>query len=60
MIHADERLRRPATPGPQRQGDETGPKRPDVERPQKPDELMRRLKQIDPDRAKKYRQRSGQ
>ncbi|MER3496664.1 MAG: ubiquitin-like protein UBact, partial [Armatimonadota bacterium] len=34
--------------------------RPAVDRPSGPDELLRRMKRVDPDQAKKYRQRSGQ
>ncbi len=49
----------PAEPG-KRSGDESGPTRPDVQRPDGGNELLRRMKKIDPDQAKKYRQRSGQ
>ncbi len=58
---ASERLAppRPADPAPRR-SDEGGPAAPDVERPAAPDDLMRRLKKVDPDQAKKYRQRSGE
>ncbi|MCX6341359.1 MAG: ubiquitin-like protein UBact [Fimbriimonadales bacterium] len=41
-------------------GDDTGPKTPEVDRPEGGNELLRRLKRVDPDQAKKYRQRSGQ
>jgi hypothetical protein len=50
---------RPAEPEPRR-SDEGGPVAPDVERPAAPDDLMRRLKKVDPKQAEKYRQRSGQ
>ncbi|MCG9894682.1 MAG: ubiquitin-like protein UBact [Fimbriimonadaceae bacterium] len=60
MIHAD-RLTRPMDPEPERKsGDESGPNRPDVRRPEAPNELLRRMKKVDPDQAKRYRQRSGE
>lgn len=39
--------------------DTDGPKRPEVERPDK-NELLKRMRRVDPDLAKKYRQRSGE
>jgi hypothetical protein len=41
-------------------GDDSGPKAPDVNKPDGGNELTRRLKNIDPNLADKYRQRSGQ
>jgi hypothetical protein len=56
-----DRLTRPFTREPEpRSGDESGPTRPNVQRPDGGNELLRRMKKIDPDQAKKYRQRSGQ
>ncbi|OWU65995.1 MAG: ubiquitin-like protein UBact [Armatimonadetes bacterium Cent15-Ar3] len=49
----------PATPE-RKLGDDSGPKAPDVTKPEGGNELLRRLKKVDPDQAKKYRQRSGQ
>jgi hypothetical protein len=40
-------------------GDGGGPGKPDVKRPDTSD-LLKRMKRIDPDTAKRYRQRSGQ
>lgn len=61
MITADERLQRPLTREPEpKGGDERGPTVPDVQKPGEPNELMKRLKRVDPDQAKKYRQRSGE
>lgn len=60
-IAPDERLtRRPeiTEPGPKQQ--ERGPTRPDIGKPDGGNELLKRMKKIDPDRAKKYRQRSGE
>jgi len=56
-----DRLTRPLTrePGP-KLGDEGGPKGPGVRKPEGGNELLRRMKKVDPDQAKKYRQRSGQ
>lgn len=56
-----DRLTRPLTREPERKlGDDGGPKGPDVKRPGGPNELMKRMKKVDPDQAKRYRQRSGQ
>ncbi|NUQ69490.1 MAG: ubiquitin-like protein UBact [Chthonomonadales bacterium] len=58
IIHIEDRLRRPAPTGPERKPD-TGPSKPDVQRPTS-DELLRRMKKVDPESARRYRQRSGQ
>jgi hypothetical protein len=56
-----DRLTRPMEREPDRRmGDDGGPKSPDVTRPEGGNELLRRMKKIDPDQAKRYRQRSGQ
>jgi len=61
MIHADDRRTRPAIPGPLRKGDDQpGPARPDVKKPGGDNELLKRMRKVDPDQARKYRQRSGQ
>lgn len=39
---------------------EPGPKGPDIRKPSGENELLKRMKRVDPDQAKKYRQRSGQ
>ncbi len=59
-IGAQERTRRevPREPTP-REGDEEGPRRPNV-RPRDPSELLRRMRRVDPDQARRYRQRSGE
>lgn len=57
----DERTTRRSEPEPTRKfGDDSGPSRPDVKKPTAPNELLKRMRRVDPDRAKKYRQRSGQ
>ncbi len=57
----DERATRPVTPGDptRRDGDDTGPSKPDVQRPDRSD-LLKRMKRVDPEQARRYRQRSGQ
>lgn len=51
----------PGMPEPERKlGDESGPSKPDLKKPALPNELLRRMKNVDPDQAKKYRQRSGE
>lgn len=61
IVNADDRLTRPITREPERKlGDDGGPSKPDVRRPEGGNELLKRLKRVDPDQAKKYRQRSGQ
>ncbi len=57
----DERATRPTGPADplRKDGDESGPTRPDVERPDRSD-LLKRMKRVDPDQARKYRQRSGE
>lgn len=60
MIRVEERRTIPMTPEPARKlGDDSGPSAPKVERPNT-NELLKRMRNVDPDRAKKYRQRSGQ
>ena len=55
-----DRLPRPASPGTKRLGEDGGPSAPDIKRPGGGNELLKRMKKVDPDQAKKYRQRSGQ
>ena len=61
FTRADDRLTRPLTREPERKlGDDSGPSKPDVRRPEGENELTKRQRKVDPDQAKKYRQRSGQ
>ena len=39
--------------------DELGPRRPKVDRPNT-DDLLRRMRKVDPNQARRYRQRTGQ
>ena len=57
-----ERKERPADPfsRPTGPGDqETGPKRPETDSPSR-DNLMKRMRKVDPKQAEKYRQRTGE
>ena len=40
--------------------DESGPNRPTIDRPSGDNELLKRLRKVDPNKAERYRQRSGQ
>jgi hypothetical protein len=56
-----DRLTRPLTREPDKKmGDDSGPNTPTIRKPEGGNELLRRMKKVDPDQAKKYRQRSGQ
>ena len=61
QITGDERLQRPAprdtNPGPG--ADDKGPAAPNVKKPDSKN-LMDRMKRVDPDQARRYRQRSGE
>ncbi|HLJ57407.1 MAG TPA: ubiquitin-like protein UBact [Chthonomonadaceae bacterium] len=61
MIRGEDRRQLPTTPAdPMRKGgDDGGPNKPDVKRPDTSD-LLKRMKRVDPDAARRYRQRSGQ
>ncbi len=60
-LRIEDRKTIPTTPSPGRKLDDTpDPARPTVPKPGGDNELMRRLRKVDPDQAKKYRQRSGQ
>jgi hypothetical protein len=60
MIQADQEQRQIPKSPERKLGDDSGPKAPDVDKPEGGNELLRRLKRVDPDQAKKYRQRSGE
>jgi hypothetical protein len=49
---------RPAPPAPGGGGGE-GPKAPKVEKPNT-DDLLKRMRKVDPDQARRYRQRTGE
>jgi ubiquitin-like protein UBact len=56
-----ERIHRPASPAPweRKEGEEGGPQRPDVNAPDTK-ELLKKMRRVDPNQAKRYRQRTGQ
>lgn len=61
IVTGQDRLQKPVTKEPEKKlGDEGGPSKPDIRKPGAENELMRRMKKVDPDQAKKYRQRSGE
>jgi hypothetical protein len=56
-----ERIHRPDSPAPweRKEVDEGGPRRPDVDAPDTK-ELLKKMRRVDPNQAKRYRQRTGQ
>ncbi|MEO5657206.1 MAG: ubiquitin-like protein UBact [Nitrospiria bacterium] len=54
-----ERREHPADPVPKPREDEGGPRRPDVESPDR-DSLLKRMRKVDPKQAERYRQRTGE
>ena len=56
-----DRLQKPTQPAPweRKEGDSGGPKRPDVDAPDTKD-LLKRMKRVDPNQSKRYRQRTGE
>ncbi|HJP83440.1 MAG TPA: ubiquitin-like protein UBact [Fimbriimonadaceae bacterium] len=55
-----DRITKPISPGTKKLGEDGGPSTPTIKRPEGGNELLRRMKKVDPDQAKKYRQRSGE
>ena len=56
----EERIPRPAPPQPRQGGPgEGGPKQPEIGRPNSKD-LLERMRRVDPNQARRYRQRSGE
>jgi hypothetical protein len=53
-----ERIQKPHLP-PMSPGDGEGPSAPKVEKPST-EELLKRMRKVDPDQARRYRQRTGQ
>jgi hypothetical protein len=56
-----ERTQKPVAPAPwgPQQGDGGGPKSPDVSKPDTRD-LLKKMRKVDPNQSKRYRQRTGQ
>jgi hypothetical protein len=60
IAHGEDRMQRPVTREPwHKSGDDDGPKAPDVKRPD-PSDLLKRMRRVDPEQARRYRQRSGE
>lgn len=60
VFSAQERIQRPTPQEPfTKPGDDSGPRSPGVKRPD-PSDLLKRMRRVDPDQAKRYRQRSGE
>lgn len=60
ITRMEERTTRPTPVTPERkEGDGGGPGKPDVKRPDTGD-LLKRMRRVDPDAARRYRQRSGE
>lgn len=60
MRFALERRERDLPPPVRKPSEDDGPAKRKVDKPGGDDELLKRLRKVDPDRAKKYRQRSGE
>jgi hypothetical protein len=54
-----ERIQKPQPPAPAPGGGGEGPSAPKVEKPNT-EELLKRMRKVDPDQARRYRQRTGQ
>ena len=56
-----ERIERPTSPAPweKKEAEQGGPKRPDAGAPDTK-ELLKKMRRVDPNQAKRYRQRTGQ
>lgn len=61
LFRAEERRQMPILPTEpaRKEGDGGGPDKPNVKRPDTSD-LLRRMRRVDPDAARRYRQRSGE
>jgi len=56
-----DRTQKPQAPAPwaPKEGDSDGPKSPDITKPDTRD-LLKRMRKVDPNQSKRYRQRTGQ
>jgi hypothetical protein len=54
-----ERIERPVAPWAPKQCDGDGPKAPDISRPDTK-ELLKKMRRVDPEQSKRYRQRTGE
>ncbi len=58
-INMRDRKPKPTEPWDKQKQDEDGPKRPDVDKPDTRD-LLRRMRRVDPNQSRRYRQRTGE
>ncbi|HIE25891.1 TPA: ubiquitin-like protein UBact [Candidatus Poribacteria bacterium] len=58
-INFRDRKPKPTEPWDKRKQDDEGPKRPDVDKPDTRD-LLRRMRRVDPNQSRRYRQRTGE
>jgi hypothetical protein len=55
-----ERIQKSPMPwGPKQGGDDGGPKAPDISRPDT-EELLKKMRRVDPNQSRRYRQRTGE
>src|ERR1700752_98796 len=56
-----ERIQKPIDPAPwgPKEGEQGGPRSPDISRPDTKD-LLKKMRKVDPNQSKRYRQRTGQ
>ena len=59
MTLMPDRIQKPLPPAPAPGGGGDGPAAPKVEKPNT-EELLKRMRKVDPDQARRYRQRTGQ
>ena len=61
LLSMPERIQKPVEPVPwgPKQGDGDGPRSPDISRPDTKD-LLKKMRKVDPNQSKRYRQRTGQ
>jgi hypothetical protein len=59
LFRMPERVQKPPMPWGPKQGDGDGPRPPDISRPDTRD-LLKKMRKVDPNQSKRYRQRTGQ
>jgi hypothetical protein len=59
LFRMPERVQKPPMPWGPKQGDGDGPRSPDISRPDTRD-LLKKMRKVDPNQSKRYRQRTGQ
>ena len=59
VFRMPERVQKPPMPSGPKQGDGDGPRSPDISRPDTRD-LLKKMRKVDPNQSKRYRQRTGQ